>query len=113
MKYTVFLGYRFEREWFTRTREERKKFEAEHVTPLFAKYAGKLDMRFYSAAAFTTQFTNFVLIETEELKHYYFLIEELRDSPLLAQGLATITDIFTGIEDGFPQFEREMLGTGN
>lgn len=111
MKYTVFVGYRFEREWFTRTREDRKKFEAEHVSPIFGKYHDVLNIRFYSAAAFTTQFTNFLLIEADDLKHYYFLIEELRDSPLLAQGLATITDIFTGIEDGFPQFEREMLGT--
>ena len=113
MKYTVFLGYRFEREWFTRSREDRKKFEAEHVTPIFAKYSGELSIRFYSAAAFTTRFTDFVLIEADDLKHYYFLIEELRDSQLLAQGLATITDIFTGIEDGYPQFEREILGTAN
>jgi hypothetical protein len=77
------------------------------LNPIFGKYAKSVKVRFFDAEAFVAKFSDFVIFETEDLRQYYFLIEELRDSPLFAKRLAQIEDIFMGIENGYQEFERQ------
>ncbi|MBB3061938.1 darcynin family protein [Microbulbifer rhizosphaerae] len=110
MQYTIIVTYRFSNLWLQLSREARRDFQGTHVLPLFEKYADSVRVRFFDAEAFATHYTDFAIFETEDLKHYYFLIEELRDSPLLAQGYAEFKDILIGIEDGYQDFDRETSG---
>jgi hypothetical protein len=105
MKYTIVLAYRYSAEWLQKTREQRQAFNDQYLNPILGKYGKTVNARFFDAEAFTSRFSDFVLFETEDLRQYYFLIEELRDSPLFAQGLARIEDLFMGIEGGYREFE--------
>ncbi|GHE09106.1 darcynin family protein [Streptomyces alanosinicus] len=112
MKTTIILTHTFTPAWLALSREERNAMAAAHVHPLFAKYADRVSARFFDAEAFTTAFSDFALLETEDLKAYYFLIEELRDSPLIAQGYLVMNDIFMGVEAGFQAFEAQARVDG-
>lgn len=105
MKSTIILTYTFTPAWLALPREQRNEMRAAHIVPVFAKYADKVSARFFDAEAFQTAFSDFALLETEDLRAYYCLVEELRDSPLIAQGYLVVNDIFMGIEDGFQHFE--------
>ncbi|MFF4361605.1 darcynin family protein [Streptomyces sp. NPDC001604] len=113
MKTTIILTYTFTPAWLALPREERNAMEAAHIFPVFAKYADRVSARFFDAEAFHTAFSDFALLETEDLQAYYFLIEELRDSPLIAQGYLVVNDIFMGIEDGFQAFEAQAGVAGD
>ncbi|MFI6490852.1 darcynin family protein [Streptomyces sp. NPDC050564] len=98
MKYTAFLGVRFEPEWFLMDSAEREKFESEHVFPILAKHAQFLTIRPFRASAFSSRHTNFFLVHFDDIPSYDSLIEEMRARPLMANRYATITDNFIGIE---------------
>ncbi|WP_354644597.1 darcynin family protein [Kitasatospora camelliae] len=109
--YMVMLGYSFSPQWLALPRSERQRLKAAHITPLVEKYADRVRVRFFDAEAFQTRFSDFALMETEDLTAYYYLVEEIRDSPLVGQGYLTFQDIVLGIEDGHGRFERD-LATG-
>jgi len=108
LTYTVIVCYSFSNEWLGMTRLQRKAFENAHVLPILGSYREVVRIRSYDSEAFMTEFTDFMVIETEDLRQYYFMIEELRDSPLFVQGLATIKQIFIGLEDGYKEFEEDI-----
>ncbi|MGW0883093.1 darcynin family protein [Streptomyces sp. NPDC002671] len=112
MKTTIILTYTFTPAWLALSREERNAMVATHVHPVFARYADRVSARFFDAEAFNTAFSDFALLETEDLKAYYFLIEDLRDSPLIAQGYLVMNDVFLGVEDGFQTFEAQTRADG-
>ena len=88
-------------------RTEREQFQAEHIAPLLAKYADRLSIQHYDAEAFSTDPTDFAIITTDDLQSYYFFIEELRDSPLIASGLAQFRAIHIGLADGYRHFQHQ------
>jgi hypothetical protein len=106
--YTIIVCYDFSKEWLDKSRDQRKAFENEHIVPILTKYANKLKPRAYDAESFTTEFSDFMIIETKDLPSYYFMIEDLRQSALFTAGLASIKRIFMGIEDGYHTFEEAM-----
>ncbi|MFC5667787.1 darcynin family protein [Kitasatospora misakiensis] len=106
--YVVMLGYSFSPQWLALPRSERQRLKATHIAPLVEKYADRVRARFFDAEAFQTRFSDFALLETEDLTAYYFLIEELRDTPLVGQGYLTFKDVVLGIEDGHEHFERSL-----
>ncbi|MFI9254488.1 darcynin family protein [Streptomyces sp. NPDC053069] len=109
MKYGIFIGYTFSPAWLAKSWDEREQFQQEHLAPLYAKYTGRLSIQQYDAEAFSASPTDFAFIETEDLTAYYFFIEELRDTPLFAQGLARIDVIHVGLADGYRHFAQEVL----
>ena len=108
LTYTILVCYSFSNEWLGKTRDQRKAFERANVLPVLGKYQDSVRIRSYDAEAFETRFTDFMVMETEDLRMYYFLIEELRDSPLFTEGFATIKQIFIGLEDGYKIFEEDQ-----
>jgi chlorite dismutase len=92
--------------WLALSRQERNALVAAHVRPLFASYADRVRARFFDAEAFQVRDTDFALLETEDLSAYYFLIEELGDTPLISRQYLAFTDIKIGIEDGYREFEQ-------
>ena len=101
MKYTAFLGVRFEPEWFVMSPSERDAFEAEHLFPILGKHAQFLQIRPFRASAFTTRHTNFFLVQFDAVDDYSSLIESLSESPLMSRRYVTITDNHIGIEEKY------------
>jgi hypothetical protein len=107
METTIALFVRFSRSWQAKPRAERQELEARHLRPLLASYSTQLAIRSFNSLGFDPRFSHLVLISAPELKNYYYFIEELRDSFLLAQGYLEVTRIVLGYEDGYPQFDQE------
>lgn len=110
MEYTIILKVTFANSWLALSRDERKAFEDEHVGPIFVKYHNQVRARFYDSEAFDARFSDFIVLTTKDLKYYFYLIEELRDSAILADGHVKFDDVVLGIENGHAHFEREALG---
>lgn len=109
MKYTIVIPYAFHADWLKRSWEERSEYERQHVRPVFEKFAGKVSARFFDAEAFSARHSDFMILETEDLKHYYYLIETLRESQLFKDGLVEFKDVLLGIEDGFRAYEQDVI----
>lgn len=108
MRYAIVIRYEFDRAWLQLDRAtraaHRERFEREIVAP----FAGRLSVRHFDAEAFATGYSDVLLIETEDLDTYYFFVEKLRDSDLIARGWVRLHDITIGIEDGYRAYEQEM-----
>jgi hypothetical protein len=106
MKYGIVLTYTVTPRWLALSRAERNAMRAGHIEPVFAAFADQVTARFFDAEAFHTRMSDFAVLETEDLRAYYFLVEALRDTPLIAEGYMTFGEIFLGVEDGFHEYER-------
>ncbi|WP_045857677.1 darcynin family protein [Teredinibacter purpureus] len=107
MKFAIILKYSFTNKWFNLTRPERQDFELTHIFPLIQKYAEELTVRTFDSEAFESKFSDFAIVETQNLKAHTHFMDDLRDSPLIAHGYATFNDIFMGIEDGYKEYNQE------
>lgn len=81
------------------------------ATQFSPSYADRVTARFFDAAAFHRRISDFAVLETEDLGAYYFPVEELRDSPLIAEGFLSFGEIFLGVADGFAEYERTRYRT--
>lgn len=109
MKYTVVIAYAFSPAWLRKTWQERADYEAAHVRPVLAEHAGKVSVRLFDAEAFSTDHSDFMILEVADMKDYYFFIEALRESRIFKDELVTFKQILIGIEDGFEAYEREVI----
>ena len=109
MKYNVFLGVKYSSDWLKLSRAQRNAFNESTVYPIIAKYAERVTLRFFDAEAFSAKISDFILIETKNLKDYYYFIEELRDTDLFRKDLLKIVDVHIGIEEGHKDFESETI----
>lgn len=107
MKYCIVVRYEFGRSWLQLDRAERNIHEQSFQNEIIKPFAGKLSVRHFDAEAFASEFSDFLLITTEDLPAYYYFIEKLRDSDFVARGWARIHDITIGIEDGYREYERD------
>ncbi|MFJ6747907.1 MULTISPECIES: darcynin family protein [unclassified Streptomyces] len=101
MTYTILVTCNFAPSWLALSRPERKAYRAAHVIPLFARHADHLSARFHDSESFHAEFSDLILFETESLEHYFLLIEDLRDCPLLTEGHVTLQESFIAIENGY------------
>jgi hypothetical protein len=109
MKYTILVLMTSTKEWLALSRAQRRAFVAEELTPIFAKYAEVVKVRFLDAEAFTTRCSDVAIFETADLQAYYFLMEEIRDSKIFTVPYFLFNDIIPCAEGGFVQFEQETL----
>ncbi len=108
MTYGIVLTYTLTPRWLALSREERNRMRATHIEPVFARYADRVTARFFDAEAFSGRFSDFAVLETEDLGAYYFLIEALRDSPLISEGYLVLGEVLLGVRDGFQTYERHL-----
>ncbi|MEV4443435.1 darcynin family protein [Streptomyces sp. NPDC049577] len=108
MKYGIVLTYTVTERWLALSREERNAMRAAHIEPAFAAHADRVKARFFDAEAFSGRISDFAVLETEDLGAYYFLIEALRDTPVIAEGYLAFDEVFLGVEDGFQEYEQAL-----
>ncbi|GAA3080900.1 hypothetical protein GCM10020000_78460 [Streptomyces olivoverticillatus] len=108
MAYGIVLTYTVTPRWLALSREQRNAMRAQHLEPVFAAYADRVKARFFDAEAFNGRISDFAVLETEDLGAYYFLVEALRDTPVIAEGYLTFNDVFLGVEDGFHAYEQAL-----
>ncbi|WP_314588081.1 darcynin family protein [Paenibacillus terrigena] len=95
--------------WLALPREERRKY-ASGLQDIIEKYSPQVGVRFFDAEALPgKEFTDFVICETDDMKAYHYLWEEIRDSEPYTKGYMKIKDVIMGLENAFQSYEKEML----
>lgn len=107
MKYAIIVRYEFDRSWLQLSRDERNEHEQAFQKDIVGPFADQIAVRHFDSEAFAVGYSDFLIIETEDLKPYYYFIEALRDSAFIAQGWVRIRDISIGLEDGYKEYERD------
>lgn len=105
MKYVFFFLLRATPAWLRLSREQRRAMSAEHLAPLFAGQQA-VRMRYFDAEAFSAVCSDVMMIETDDPRHHYFLMERLRDSPMFTVPYFEMEQIIPAIEDGYAAFEE-------
>ncbi|WP_080054563.1 darcynin family protein [Spirosoma aerolatum] len=106
--YTISVLYRALPAWLKLTRAERNAIFTAEVTPVLAKYQSQVTTRLFDAEAFHARVSDVLLISCMDLRHYYFLIESLRDTSLFGEPYIELIDVIVSVEDGFREFEASQ-----
>ncbi|UMR30648.1 hypothetical protein MJ904_27480 [Massilia sp. MB5] len=101
--YSIVMCYTFSNEWLHKPPGERRDYEGQHIFPILIRYGDRIKRASFDAEAFTTSFSDFMILETEDLSAYYFMMEELRASPMLTKGYVTISNVIIGINNEYKQ----------
>ncbi|WP_372657760.1 darcynin family protein [Hydrogenophaga sp.] len=105
MNYSFFVLLRALPAWLALSREARKALGDEHLGAALASHRGRLTMRYFDAEAFTAPCSDVMMIETQDPKHHYYFMEQLRDSPLFSVPYFELLNVITTIEDGYQAYE--------
>ncbi|MFJ9105822.1 darcynin family protein [Streptomyces sp. LUP47B] len=108
MKYGIVIRYEFDRSWLQLSREQRGAKEEVFQKEIVGPFADKMSVRHFDAEAFATNYSDFLLVETDDIKTYYYFIEKLRDSEFIAQGWVHLRDISIGLQDGYKEYENDQ-----
>jgi hypothetical protein len=108
MKYTIVILISTTENWLRLTRKQRNEYNEKFFIPLLKKYQEFLNVRLFDSESTHAQHTDFIIIETNDLKQYYFFWEEVRDSEIYTVPYFKINDIIIGQEDGFKEFEKNI-----
>lgn len=106
-RYTFFVHMNATAAWLRLERSARAHIFQQIEEEIFARYPS-VSVRLYDVEAFTAKCSDIAVFETAQLQDYYFLIEELRDSPVYTHPYFELVDIFPAIEGGFIEFESHQ-----
>ncbi len=104
MNWTVFVLLRATPQWLSHTMEERNAIASEWLGE--AMTDARVQMQFYDAEAFSGRCSDVAVFETEDLQAYYFTMERLRNTTMIAKPYFDIVDIIPAIKDGFQTFQQ-------
>lgn len=95
--------------WLALPREERRAHAAA-LQDIVQKYSKQVKVRFFDAEALPGKdYTDFAVCETEDLREYHYMWEEIRDSETYTRGYMKIKDVVMGMENAFQSYESEIL----
>ncbi|GIO85650.1 hypothetical protein J25TS5_25820 [Paenibacillus faecis] len=109
MRYMMIVLVEFYPSWLALPREERRKHAAS-LEDIIQKYREQVSVRFFDAEALPgKEYTDFIVCETEDMKPYHYMWEEIRDSAPYTKGYMKIKDVIMGLENAFQSYESDML----
>lgn len=109
MRQMMIVLLEFYPSWLALPREERREHAA-GLQEIINKYRLSTTVRFFDAEALPgKEYTDFVVCETEDIKQYHYMWEEIRDSETYTKGYMKIKDVIMGLENAFQSYEQEAL----
>ena len=109
-KYTFFMHVNATKDWLSLPREARSEFSRDVLGEIYGHYPS-ISVRYYDAEAFSSSCSDIIVYETEIIRDYYFMMDELRDSPLFTVPYIEVVDIIPAIEDGYLEFDEAEAGS--
>ena len=106
MNYAFFILLQAKPAWLAVSRQQRRELVNQHLGPILQAHTGLLTMRYFDAEAFTAHCSDVMLTQTQDPKHHYFFMEQLRDTPLINVPYFEVAQIIPTIEDGYQTFEQ-------
>lgn len=87
--------------WLRMDRAQRQDFTDTHIVPLLTRYSSRVTMRYVDVEAFTGRCSEMLIFTTADPADFAALWDELRDTPLFADGLMHVEDIIVGLDAGW------------
>ena len=106
MNYRIYLHFKAQTKWLGLSRSERRKIFQDDVKNLIEKYTS-LSFCWVDLEGFSADVTDIAELSTQDLKNYYFFIEELKDSRIFTQAYFDLVKIQIGIVEGFINYEKQ------
>ncbi|MEM5472230.1 darcynin family protein [Hoeflea sp. AS60] len=103
MKLTVFLLLQASSDWLQLDRATRKQIGDQAFADSFG--GSGIAVRFFDAEAFCAEVSDVAMIEADNPHDYYFAIERLRDTPVIAKGYFRVEKMIPSFENGYQEFE--------
>ncbi len=94
--------------WLELSREKRKSFFETPIAPIIQRFGETVQVRLFDAEAFHARITDFMILDCRDLKDYYFLMEQLRDTKRFSIPYIQRQDVIAGLENGFKEFEKTL-----
>jgi len=107
MNLTIFLLLRADASWLKLSRQQRAEITEASLGTRFS--AAGLRLRHFDTEAFHARVSEIAMIEAEDPQAYYFAVESLRDSALIADGYFELIEIIPSYEDGFRACEAAYV----
>ena len=96
--------------WLALSRDERHAIVTAQVEPALAAHT-ECSLRWLDAEAMTAQCSDVMLVETDNLRAWHHLWEQLRDSDLFAKPYFHLESIIVGSEDAYLDYEDTVTLT--
>jgi hypothetical protein len=108
--YTIFMLVKTTTEWLKLKPQQRFEFVGTDIKPILEKHPA-VKMRFFDAEAYNSEVSDVIVWETENLKEYEYLVEELRES-LFWGTYFEVIKILPAVEDAYADFYKveKVLG---
>lgn len=107
VRYVAFVLLRALPAWLSLSRAARGEIAASIQSTVFE--SSDVSVRYFDAEAFVARVSDVAMFEFSDMKAYYFMMEKLRDSPMLAHPYFQVEEIIPAIEEGYQAFEAETM----
>ncbi|UZD92412.1 darcynin family protein [Cognatishimia activa] len=104
MTWTIFVLLKVSTEWLSLSDDMRGEIADTSLRE--ALVDDRVTMRFYDAEAFAGRCSDIAVFEASDLQAYYFVMERLRSSALIAKAYFEVIDIFPALENGHQAFQK-------
>ncbi|MGZ9810270.1 darcynin family protein [Pseudoroseicyclus sp. H15] len=108
MTWTIFVTLLATPLWLKHSQEERDRIASDSLGQ--ALVDDRVTMRFFDAEAFCATCSDVAVFETTDMLAYYFVMERLRNSPLVSTPYFEIVSIIPALENGFQAFHQAEQG---
>ncbi|WP_428330584.1 darcynin family protein [Mucilaginibacter sp.] len=109
MEYTILILVNATNQWLSLPRAERDEFVEKELQPILKKYSSSCNVKLYDSDFTHPAVSDFLIIETNDLKEYGYMIGYLRESKTFAVPYFEIKDLIVGVNNNF----RGSLSIGN
>lgn len=99
-EFTVFMLVKTSTEWLSHSVGERNRIARERLTPVLAKHAAGVRMRFFDIEFYSARVTDLWMLNCRDHHSYQMLVEELREGPFWDRYFQ-IVEILPGVEDAY------------
>ncbi|WP_300671344.1 darcynin family protein [Soonwooa sp.] len=106
--YTILVLMNTTPDWLSLSRDERSQFFTKTIQPIFIEKSKSVSVKLYDSEYFHAQISDFMILETQDLDEYKFIIEKLRDTKVYGVPYFQIKDIIIGQQDLFESFNEEF-----
>lgn len=104
--YTILILMNATPAWLSLSRDNRRKFIEESVTPIFKQVSKSVKVQLFDSEYFHAKVSDFMIVTTHNFDDYKFFIEFLRDTKIYSEPYFDIIDIIVGQEDAFKNFNE-------
>jgi hypothetical protein len=101
MTYTILILVNATPAWLTLSRIERDRFVEHELRPILGKYAHSCTIRLFDCDFTNPDVSDFMIVETAEMKDFGFLMGYLRESGTFAVPYFEIKNLIIGVPNNF------------